>query len=173
MDKNEISLLLLLRYFGYDEKSVIDMIDDFKGRLMIQKIVYISLVGGVDIGYSFTWNKHGPDSSRLTRAYNKILNSFMDGDRDYTEYEFWRSARRSLNKIKPLIVDNPLEEKGISKYEWLEIVSSILFWSTLYNNIDYGVEKVKELKLEYKDMIEPAKNEIVKYFPAMDQVLIV
>jgi uncharacterized protein YwgA len=128
----------------------------FKGRLVLQKTVYLMQSYGLYFGYKFSWYVHGPYSPELTREAFKI-------------YPF-------LNKIPGAKFAKPQTEKRFQDFlcfvgekksdpDWLEQLACIDFLSSL--NPDANKEAILKAVLNHethfsKRQCEEAWNHLVK-----------
>ncbi len=62
MDKNIGRLRVIFEHLKADLS-----VKDFHSRLSLQKTVYLIQLAGIDLGYRFSWYRHGPYSRELPK----------------------------------------------------------------------------------------------------------
>lgn len=112
-------------------------LQSFRGRLILQKTVYLLQAFGFYLGYRYNWYLYGPYSPDLTKDAFSIVESF--------------------GEAKPVAFTDPSLEQRFQAFvkflgskkadaEWLELVASIHFLSKLYPDWSHTqvLEKVKK-----------------------------
>jgi uncharacterized protein YwgA len=95
----------------------------FRGRLILQKTVYLMQSMGIFLGYRFNWYVYGPYSPELARHGFELAQRFQEVE----PYEFHReSHRKSFDRLIDFLGDN--RRNPI----WLEAVASIHFQRRLH-----------------------------------------
>jgi uncharacterized protein YwgA len=97
--------------------------DNFRERLIIQKIAFISQSLGIAMGYDFNLYKKGPYCPRLTDDYynNPEAIMFFRTEVQLAAYEIKR-----LNKISEIIFSHPIYFKYHT--DLLQAISTILYF---------------------------------------------
>lgn len=118
-------------------------------RKVLHKSIHILQEMGLDFRYNFTWYLHGPYCDELSDNIEDIANN----EKYYkiitiNIYEFKEKSINIINKYKKLIGDN--KNNG----EWLELVSTILFYKKNYKISD------EEIKSEFIKNINKSKFSI-------------
>jgi uncharacterized protein YwgA len=127
MDRTEILVGVLNRIPGYKLSM-----NQFKDRLIFQKIIYLLQVFGIDFGYKFRWYLYGPYSTELSK----------DGFR-------LTSTNYPVNFQKKFVFADPNVESRLDKFiefigsnadnkNWLELMASIHFLKMIYPTEDLG-----------------------------------
>ena len=98
-------------------------ITTFKGRLVLQKTVYLLQAMGIFLGYRFSWYLYGPYSPDLARHGFELESTY----RRLGKYEFSTAAQKQLFKDFVKFLGNRRGEPI-----WLEAVASIHFLRALY-----------------------------------------
>lgn len=97
---------------------VVPGMSTFRGRLILQKTVYLMQSMGIFLGYRFNWYVYGPYSPELPRHGFELAQRFQEVE----PYEFHReSHRKSFDRLIDFLGDN--RRNPI----WLEAVASIHF----------------------------------------------
>ncbi|MGD0535038.1 MAG: hypothetical protein ABR999_06295 [Methanoregula sp.] len=121
MDGPQIRLKLMLDLLGLSSD-----VATLSNRICIQKAVFLAKYAEMDLGYSYNWYVHGPYSPELTSDYFDMDNDISHGDSDYKNYELVPSLIPMVNKVKQ-IMEIP-SGVSLNKTEWLELLSSIIYW---------------------------------------------
>jgi uncharacterized protein YwgA len=146
MDGPQIRLKLVL-----DKLGIPSNVSTLENRICIQKAIFLAKCAGADLGYSYNWYIHGPYSPELTSDYYLMDNDLSCGDPDYQKYELVPSLDPNLERAKN-IMEKP-SGVDLSKTEWLELVSSIIYWQKSTGN-----------KTETKSILKSEKNALFKDF---------
>lgn len=134
-------------------------LDEFKDRLRLQKLVFITRKLGYDSGFSFNWYARGPYSPSLTRmlftANDQNQLSLDEVDLNPTEAEIVGQVRNFL-------------QDDIERPKVLELIASV--WYFLRNR-PYSlperaqlIEQIIQLKPQYTPReVEDAIDRILRY----------
>ena len=120
--------------------------DEFDGRLILQKTIYILKSFGIDLGYEFNWYRYGVYSPNLTLDGFDLANIYDDIPEigmKYTSNETQSQFQKFLNFM----------QNKKSDADALELASSICFWDYRKNNKEKTVEMVNIVK-PYFDITE-------------------
>jgi uncharacterized protein YwgA len=122
--------------------------DTKRDRLRLQKIIYLLQSYGLQLGYGFSWYKHGPYSQELVYDAYRVLNSEKDEYKErMTSLSFTDSSKQKFQEFENLlagILDNP---------QMLELVASLHF-----------VEKTWYSQAKPAELVEKFKNHKVAFF---------
>ena len=91
MDRGQIALKLSIDSLGLKFQ-----IDDFRDRLILQKVVYLVQAAGVHLGYYYQWYLHGPYSPSLTRDEYAVAADISAG---LDDSKGWTLDAISLDKL--------------------------------------------------------------------------
>ncbi len=119
-------------------------VSEFKGRLILQKTVYLLQSFGIDLGYKFGWYLHGTYCTKLTRdgfELESVIGDIPKLDIKFTDAD----VQSSYNKYMQFIGDKKFDP------DLLEIASSIRYLSRS------NFEKEKVL-----DMVEKKKKQFTR-----------
>lgn len=150
MDFEEINLKLYL-----DELSISHDNKTLEERILIQKAVFIGQCAGLDLGFHYEWNRHGPYSRDLTPVYYRFNRHYYnDNERDYESYSLKEKVKSRISEFKGLL--SPPDNVELERHQWTEFVASILYYMEKSNNNE------EEAKIELKNS---NKNIYCKYYP--------
>lgn len=96
----------------FKELGVEPKLDTLNDRIKIQKLVYLSEISGIDLGFSFRWYIHGPYSPELTRV---LFGKETGTSSNLSNYDF----RKELDGLKSIIGD------AIQSSSSLELIASL------------------------------------------------
>jgi hypothetical protein len=115
-----LRLVLSLDYMDETWESIKSR--DFDGCLEVQRIVYIIQLGGVRLGYRFSWD---PATSPYCEELAAKLEDLPPGDGQRLRGlgSLKPAAEKKLDRVKPLL--QPPE--GMTRAGWLELVTSVHF----------------------------------------------
>ncbi|MHC4169390.1 MAG: hypothetical protein ACYSWQ_20780 [Planctomycetota bacterium] len=119
VDKNYILLKLVLDGIGFED---LERINNFNGRKVLQKKVYLLQLTGIDLGNRYNWYLQGPYSPALANAAFTLRDE-IKYDREFDDYQLNSKAAgrlETLNRIVDL-PDSPTTEEP----EWLELLASL------------------------------------------------
>lgn len=105
-------------------------VDTFSARKKLQKLVYLSEVFGIDMGFKFHWYIHGPYSPRLTRVMFDKEKGKSAKIKDMPNFE------DKISELKDFLGDD------ISDSNRLELVASVHYVSFL---VDDPIEQKEEI----------------------------
>jgi len=117
MDRGQIALKLSIDSLGLKFQ-----IDDFRDRLILQKVVYLVQAAGVHLGYYYQWYLHGPYSPSLTRDAYPMSTELASGMDESEGWKLGEHSRKRLEHIQNL-VQGPQEDRA----RWLELLASVHF----------------------------------------------
>lgn len=160
MEPRLVALKLILEELDMDAD-----ISDVQKRKGIQKAIFLGQMAGVDLGYRYGWYIMGPYSPSLTRDYYDLSEALSLEENSETErFDLNAEVKNQLKKIKGLFSVPP--GVHLSKEDWLELLSSILFLrkvsalsdadikeriqkekTNLYDYIDAGFEQLRQADL--------------------------
>ena len=118
------TLVLKLFLDGLGVASDISTVSD---RKRVQKAVYLGQLGGVDLGYRFSWYVKGPYSTELTKDYYALADELASGSSDYKGREFLPSVRDAMKRTAPLM--KVPRNVSLREEDWLELLASYHFLS--------------------------------------------
>lgn len=99
MTRESIELGFVLRQIPGYEFSM----DEFEGRLSLQKVVYLLQAFGVNLGYSFAWYLRGPYCSLLATngfTLERVYNILPDHDTKFRDRRVQKKFERFLKFIR-------------------------------------------------------------------------
>ncbi|WP_138918534.1 hypothetical protein [Nitrospirillum viridazoti] len=148
MDDRLIVLNLILQALGEEPN-----IDGVENRLRLQKVVYLTQIAGVELGYNYSWYLKGPYSPSLTKDYYELNNLLGNGDKSSDEKKLNDSVLGRLARIREMIA-KPSEFTRESSY-WYELLASIHFLSKTSKYDERKVsEVIKNTKPHLSDFID-------------------
>lgn len=113
-----LRLVLSLDYMDKDWESTKD--SGFDGCLEVQRIIYIIQLGGVRLGYRFSWDPAtSPYCEELAAKLEDLASG--DGQRLRGLGSLRPAAMDKLDRVKPLL--QPPER--MPRADWLELVTSV------------------------------------------------
>lgn len=109
-----------------------------QGRIAMQKAIYLAQVGGIPLGYQFSWYVKGPYSRSLADDYYRAsIEQSEFGDRGLK-----REVRDQLMRLKALFA--PPAEAAISRSDWLELLASWQYLRTRANKAQDEAEQMMQ-----------------------------
>jgi len=141
MDRQQIGLKLALDALGRELT-----LEDFAGRLALQKTIYLVQAAGVDLGYSYGWYLRGPYSAGLTRDAFAIKAELA---RDPEGLKSWKLDPDSINRLvvlRALFTGTPA--KKLTRH--LELLASVLFLLKSNQGQPHNPSKLREVLLQNK-----------------------
>jgi len=121
MDRKQLSLKLTFKALELPFK-----VDSFTDRLILQKLVYLAQLTGVDLGYSHSWYIHGPYCSSLTSDAVAIQSEIDSGQDDSKDWKLDAESLARLTRIKDLVT----EQDRCKLRKKLELYASVHFLIT-------------------------------------------
>ena len=107
--------------------------ENFRDRLLIQKITYMSQFLGIDLNYNFGLYKKGPHCPELTDDYYDYHVNDTPSDLNLSKATtLSNDESRILNRIKEIIFSEPIYETH--KIDLLQAISTIMFSLKKYSN---------------------------------------
>lgn len=143
-----------------DFKLVVDQVGDFnmdslRGRIALQKKIYLLQLSGLDLGYRFNWYIRGPYSPSLADIAFEVWNNKEYVAEEVSEYELGSESLDLISKIKGLITSkSPFPD--LEDYGWLELLASVHYIRHIAYSPNQNKDKqhicqsVLELKPQYK-----------------------
>lgn len=107
-----------------DELELPPAISTLQERKLIQKGVLLGqTLGGVDLGYSFSWYIRGPYSTQLAKSYYELDHALRVEPEEKRQLP--ESVRVRLQKVRPLLK----VPKGVNltQPDWLELLASVVY----------------------------------------------
>jgi len=166
MDKGRILLKLVLEQVGLGGLEL----DDFSGRLTLQKKVYLLQLTGLDLRYRYNWYLRGPYCPSLTENAFLLKDEIESGENDYNEYVLSKPAKDNIEKAKAIW--GPEGEGNAESGLWLELLASlhylkhIAYWPQKIVTKDIIFEKLVAAKPAFKDkaqLMEKAWKRLDEY----------
>jgi hypothetical protein len=99
-------------------------VNDFDGRLRLQKTVYLLTVFGAPFSYSWCWYHRGPYSPELHRDLLEIQSMRSAVAKEAESIGIGAKAAEKLLKLRTLLRNHPSK---ISKTHWCELLASVAF----------------------------------------------
>jgi len=131
-------LIECLKILGIDLK-----VETFIERKLIQKIVYLLQVFGVDFGFYYDWYLHGPYSPGLTRMLYDIAQSGSFPHEELSGLEITR-----IDKLKSFLGD---QIKSPDRLELLVSIHYLQGHAEAIGASDQVMKLIKKLKPYYSD----------------------
>lgn len=121
MIKDFEKIIAIFEYLNFQLKNP-SLDENFRERLTIQKVVFISKSLGIEMSYKFNLYKKGPYCPQLTEDYYNDPTSIMSFKTNVklTNYEI-----NILNKIKLIVFSHPIYFKY--RTDLLQAISTILY----------------------------------------------
>ena len=113
--------------------------DQFDGRLILQKTIYILKSFGIDLGYEFNWYRHGVYSPDLTSDGFDLVDVYDD----IQEIDMRYASNKTQSHFQNFL--NFMSDKK-SDADTLELASSICFWDYRKPNKDETIKMVNTVK---------------------------
>ena len=126
----------------------------FKGRLTLQKTIYLLQVFGLYIGYNFSWYLRGPYCSRLARNGFELENIYENIHQGSFEK---KSSQKRFQEFLKFMANKKNEPDRI------EILASIHFLKKIHTDMKKSeiLNKVKKKQLNFtKKQCEDAWSEL-------------
>lgn len=121
-------------------------VDNFSDRKKLQKLIYLSEVFGVDLGFGFTWYIHGPYSSQVTRImFDKVKGNSI-------RVKEIPNVDKKISKLRTFLGDD------INSSDRLELIASVHYITSLVN--DPIKSKSNILNTLYDEKSQFSKEEI-------------
>lgn len=121
-------------------------VDNFSDRKKLQKLIYLSEVFGVNLGFGFTWYIHGPYSSQLTRImFDKVKGNSL-------RVKEIPNVDKKISKLRTFLGDD------INSSDRLELITSVHYITSLVN--DPIKSKSKILNTLYDEKPQFSKEEV-------------
>lgn len=115
IEKRHVAVYLLMQAFGGLRMN------DFTGRLRLQKLVYLFQVLGVDLQFRFGWYLRGPYSRGLAGVGFELVRD--ENVRELVEeYGLSPESSNRVELLKELVNE---QRAGLDEADWLELLSSI------------------------------------------------
>lgn len=127
------------------------------GRISFQKRIYLLQAAGIDLGFRFSWDLHGPYSKGLARAGDELAVSKDEAKEVGKKLEFTDEVKQRIEFARALMTPTQPLDEG----QWLEFLASLhylRFFRDLENRED-AIEALKKLKPHFADVPEVAANE--------------
>jgi hypothetical protein len=107
-----------------DELDLPPAISTLQDRKLIQKGVLLGqTLGGVDLGYSYSWYIRGPYSTQLAKSYYELDHALrVEPDE---KRQLPSSARVRLQKLRPLL--KVPAGVDLTQPDWLELLASVVY----------------------------------------------
>ena len=125
-------------------------VDTFSARKQLQKLVYLSEVFGIEMGFKFHWYIHGPYSPRLTRVMFDKEKGRSIKIKDQSNFE------SKISELKSFLGDD------ISHSDKLELIASVHYVSSLAK--DPVKEKTDILNIIYDEKPQFSKMEVERCY---------
>lgn len=118
--------------------------DSLPGRIAFQKRIYLLQACGVDLGYRFTWDLHGPYSRGLAVAGAELAADLEAARQIATRLQLTADARVAIERARELASPPDAVEESV----WLEFVASLhfLYQSEGHGDPDLVFDRLVELK---------------------------
>lgn len=142
MENNLIILGLVLK-----ELDIPTSITSVSDRLLIQKGIYLTqALGGVHLGYAYSWYVRGPYSPPLTKDYYSLEASLVrSGTEPISPLNFRDDIRAALHKVKDIL--QPPPQLNLSKYDWAELLASVAYLCRAEKRDEAGIKaRLQETK---------------------------
>lgn len=121
-------------------------VDNFSDRKKLQKLIYLSEVFGVDLGFGFTWYVHGPYSPQLTRImFDKVKGNSI-------RVKAIPNVDKKISKLRAFLGDD------INSSDRLELIASVHYITSLVN--DPIKSKSEILNTLYDEKSQFSKEEV-------------
>jgi len=143
MDVNSKTVLsMIARRFKLERSTIQD-------RLQMQKIVYLLQACGLNLGYGFSWYKHGPYSQSLADNAFTVLSVEPEQYRDTDRRLFSNTTEEKLKNFEKICTHFK------NNYRLLELIASIDFMFRIWGEKASDSEEFKEkLKLRKKILLD-------------------
>ena len=105
-------VMLAVLFNGIHKKLSMEQFND---KLQVQKITYLAQEYGIDLGYSFEWNRKGPYCQQVSIDAHKILDSNIDINLE---------VGLDNKKIEGFA---SIMEPHLNDTDWLEIAGSLVY----------------------------------------------
>lgn len=165
MDTTLLELKLVLDYVG----AKADM-GSFADRSMIQKMIYLTQILGVDLGYRFGWNLRGPYSRALTRDAFVLRDELLEGNSEHADYRLKEEIEHRLDRVGEL-AKQPDAFDGTSE-EWIELLASLHFLRHIAyrpEGSDRGFEEAFRLLIESKPQFTAKETQALQAWDRLDE----
>lgn len=100
-------------FSGINKQLSMEKFDD---KLEVQKITYVAQEYGIDLGYTFEWNRRGPYCQQVSVDAHTVLDSEIKNDAQSAGLDKAK-VEKFASFMKPYIDDT----------EWLEIAASLIY----------------------------------------------
>ncbi len=129
----DVQVCTLVKVVEYLAGKKLDL-TEFPERLFLQKAVYLAQLAHVNLGYRFSWYRHGPYSSDLAKTGFQYMENRQYYNELVGEYVLTQVGQARLDKIRALADHNP----GMELPQWMELLASIhyLKWIAYQPNRD-------------------------------------
>lgn len=159
MDRQQIGLKLTL-----DALSIPPRLDRFSDRLLLQKAIYLSQAGGVQLGYHFNWYLRGPYSPTLTRDAFAVVAELSQGTNDSEAWNLDQNSLARLSKLQKLCQTVGATDLPIK----LELLASVHFLLQTPAHRDKDIASLQAVLQRYgkdfsQESIRQAIEELKEY----------
>lgn len=150
MESNLTILNLVLK-----ELDIPPTVSTVGDRLLIQKGIYLTqALGGVPLGYAYSWYVRGPYSPPLTKDYYALEAALIKAGTEPTlPLKFRDDVNVALKKVKDILQQPP--QLPLSKYDWAELLASVAYLSRAEKRDEAGIkarlEATKPWLLDHTD----------------------
>ena len=118
MDKRQIGTVLVMNGIGLDFQ-----IDAFRGRLILQKAIYLAQAAKVDLGYYYNWYLHGPYCQALADDAFAIKSELSQETHETSGWKLDDDSAEKLEQLKTLFREEDREKRALH----LELLASVHF----------------------------------------------
>ena len=125
-------------------------VNNFSDRKKLQKLVYLSEVFGIDLGFSFTWYIYGPYSSRVTRIM------FDKEKGNSIRVKEIPNIEKKISKLKTFL------KEDINSSDRLELLSSIHYIASLVKDPEKSKSEILNTIYEVKP--DFSKEEVLECY---------
>ena len=129
-------------------------IDTFSARKKLQKLVYLSEIFGIDLGFGFRWYTYGPYSPQLTKI---IFDKEKGESKNIKQIP---NIQRKITDLKTFL------KEDIGSSDRLELIASLHYISSLVE--DPKKSKSEILNTIYNEKPQFPKEEVIE---CLDRVL--
>lgn len=128
-------------------------------RLLIQKAIYLAQsLGGVPLGYTYSWYVRGPYSPNLTKDYYALGTKLAEeSEQSDKPLRLRDGVREQLKRVA--VIMTPPKEVPLGRPEWAELFASVHYLSKIEHRDDEGV---KARIIEAKPWLRAYTNEALQ-----------
>ncbi len=154
MDRQQIGLMLTLDALGRKMS-----LDEFDGRLALQKTIYLVQAAGVHLGYTYGWYLRGPYSRDLTRDAFAIRAELIRGGDDWKEWKLDPASLARLDSLRKMF--EAILDKDQPRQ--LELLASVHFLLNTRQGRADDVRGLHQILMSNgKPFTEPEVDEAIK-----------